>query len=580
MWHILKINIIVQLFIQTLLVYELYLQNKDSGSESGKGNPIKKIFIDKDVIEIDDTPIDKYGKECTANHIKNWLQENLDMPIDIRREVGLPNKIVASNAAKPYITIYGYINLNIKDKKGKKEISGRITLGDKKRKPYAELSFPEKEIEIDSIDTKLKINDSEYFTSDEVTLYEQYHKNQIIRNGNLPAELFEKIAQEFFKYILDKEVEPPNGKTAFHLYILPNNSHIKYVPKNQKKDEPETIDAFGETGTWSNKRSQGVTFFSYDDKAFTINCKEKEEFYKNVGINDSSLENIFLPEKNKINIVGFEWYFLNVKDQKEVFQKGGIYEQIYTNYQKLKQDNIEQNAYCKILCVKKTQAKREVLIDENLTMGMMDQIFKGVTEKDLVPSAYERLIVTRRKKSTYRYYIQAIKSLLNQTSFDREQLNKIFIEQIRIKIREWIKAKSDNEPIEWFNQFEFCYKTLIYTEKGKDIMDYEKFAENVGKMSREYITFRKKVGSDNNSLRDILTKTKYDRETLKFVVKTISRGIHLTNTTNKQELEKIDNKISKLMSSSQIDIDQNKDIVNRDMSYYFYLGYFRRQETN
>ena len=562
-----------------MLAYELYLHNKDTDSETGKGVPIKKIFIDKDSFKIDDTPIDKYGETNTSDPIKNWFQRNFDMPIDTIKEINLPNKLVASNASKPYVTIYGLADFHIKTKKGNKEIIGKITLGDKKKKPYAELLFPEKNIELISSDTELRINSSEYLTKDNITLYEQYQKNQIIREGKLSAELFKKIATEFFNYVLDKNIELIKGKTSFQLYILPNEKEIKYISKEQKEYEPEIIDAFGKTGTWHNKPSNGVTFFSYDDPAFTINCKQKEEFYKDVGINNASLQKILLPEKNKINISGFEWYFFDLKNPEKIFTKKsrGIYDQIHTSYTELKQDSIDQKSSCKVMCIKKTNAKREVMIDENLTMHRMNQIFKIIESNDLVPWAFEKLIVKRGRSSTYRYYIQAIKSLLNQTPFDREQLDKICLEQIKINLGEWLKNKADDEPANWFRQFEFCKKTLKYSKETAKLLDYERFAENVGKMAREYIKFRKAVGGDNNSLRDILIKSKYDIETLKFVIKTISRGIHLVNVPNnkQKELENIDQKMISLMPSPDIEIDQNKD-----MSYYFYLGYFRKEGSN
>ena len=56
----------------------------------------------------------------------------------------------------------------------------------------------------------------------------------------------------------------------------------------------------------------------------------------------------------------------------------------------------------------------------------------------------------------------------------------------------------------------------------------EVFAYNIGMMARLYIDFKNEVEEKNSSLRDMLTYSKYDRETLRFVLRRICQGTNLT----------------------------------------------------
>jgi hypothetical protein len=216
------------------------------------------------------------------------------------------------------------------------------------------------------------------------------------------------------------------------------------------------------------------------------------------------------------------------------------------------------------------------MISENLSLTRLDNMFSNIN--DSIPlSVLERtLIITRGKSTTYRYYIAAIKSILNQTSFDPVLLQKIFSEIIHDNIRKWLDSQRDAE--DFFMRSEFCKKHLKTTIKNNQRMNqqddhtaeqYTQFAKKIGIMARIYIDFRKDHKFENNSFKTILTKSKYDFKTLQDVVKQIGRSVHLLKLDPNDEKTLLEN-LSK--HTPDIDTIDTKD----DYSYYFYLGYFGR----
>lgn len=563
-----------------MLAYELYRQNKKSGRVSGKGRPIKKIYVNKGRIQIDDTPIQKYGRIAISSPLQSFLQDTFDMPIDTNQKINLPKKVVASASPKPYVVIQGDINLkpNTNKAKSEKEITGEVTLG-RKKSAYAKLSIPSYKIEIEPADTVIKkgINKEDYHI-DSTTLYEAYVKNHIIEEDTLRASLFEKIAKTFFEELKRKNVDWPKGNDKFMLYILPNNKTITYDKSEDNLElQSADIDIFGEPLSKSPSGTiSGIGFMSYDDKAFPLNCKQKSDFYKNYPIGATAHKKIVLPEAKSLVISKLTWYFFDIEDPKLVFKKRskGIYDQIYENYQRLKSGKgIDARVLCKAICIKKggASAKQEVMIDENLSMNRLEIIFRQAPD-DTVPFAYELLIMESGSKSMYRYYIQAIKSLLSQTPFDRTQLLKIFTDKIHNNIREWLKPKQHKNALEFFDKAEFCQKTLNLSHSTHNAMNNnEEFAKSVGIMTRVYMDFRIQTGNDNNSLRDLLSKPRYDINTLKSIIKSIGRGVNLLNIPKSQQ-EEILTRLSNVAPPKDFD---DKDL-NKDLSYNFYMGYFRR----
>lgn len=574
----------------TMLAYELFLENESTGQDPGKSIPIKKIFVTKDTsIKIDDKPLDTYGRLSVPNKLSDFLQTHFDMPIDTNKNLSLPRKIVAPNAAKPYVAIPGYVKISIK----KDQMSGEITLGYKPNGYFAKLSIPDYEQEIQSTDISLKIDEQNYRIGD-TSLYVAYCKNEILVDNKIPAKLFESICIEFFEYVKKKEPVFPKGKSSFMLYVLPGTEPIVFVRPNNTAD-PTQVDPSDESNNTAEllcidpsdkscsqypiKPSQGVFFLSYDDPAFTINCKQEKEFYKNLGICKNMLDKIILPNTKKMSIAGFEWYFTSLENADLHFERKnvGIFGQLYSNYQKLcEKKTTENNPKLLIFCIKKTNAKLEVMISENLSLTRLDNMFSNIN--DSIPlSVLERtLIITRGKSTTYRYYIAAIKSILNQTSFDPVLLQKIFSEIIHDNIRKWLDSQRDAE--DFFMRSEFCKKHLKTTIKNNQRMNqqddhtaeqYTQFAKKIGIMARIYIDFRKDHKFENNSFKTILTKSKYDFKTLQDVVKQIGRSVHLLKLDPNDEKTLLEN-LSK--HTPDIDTIDTKD----DYSYYFYLGYFGR----
>ena len=553
-----------------MLAYELYCENKNTKQDSGRGIPIKKIFINNNNITLDNKPIQEYGDDTKSSIIIQFLKERFNMPVDTTPSLNIPNKVVASNSPKPYITIPGYLKVYAK----KDQITGELTLGDKKKGYFARLSIPDFEQEIIPSDISLKIDSKNYMIGDS-TLYDVYCKNDILQNDKLTAALFENIATKFFEYIISMNVDFPKGKTSFLLYILPNNDKIIHIQQDTNKSTVNEIDSFGNPVIkYPDSPTTGVFFISYDDKAFTINCNEKEQFYQSIGIGKESHEKLFLPNNKVMTIAGFNWYFLDIKNSDRVFPKinKGIYDQLYYNYTKLKEtkDVIKTLAQLNVICIKKTNAKLEVMLTENLSMSKLKHIFGDVHPDQIPPHAFEQLIIRKGQSVIFRYYMLAIKSLLNQTPFDPDLLIKLFTDKIHDEIRDWVTRDNKHEPNDFFNRSEFCRKSLNSETLSDDNMDANAiFAHSIGAMTRTYINFRKENKLDNNSLRDILSKPKYDISTLQFVIKQIGRGIHLLNI-DKIKYEYILDKISKLTPNDDVDSDSNKDL-----SYYFYMGYFR-----
>ena len=165
--------------------------------------------------------------------------------------------------------------------------------------------------------------------------------------------------------------------------------------------------------------------------------------------------------------------------------------------------------------------------------------------------------------------MMAIKSLLNEIPVNRYLLIKIFTSKIRDEIREWMKGKSDTTANYFFKRSEFCLKTLNSSYiSDPTLKEEEDFAKSVGGITRQYISFRMTNNHDNNSLREILSKPKYDIQTLQYVIKQIGRGIHLLNIKSEKYKQILD-RISDI-TPEIVDSDSRKDF-----SYHFYMGYFR-----
>lgn len=559
-----------------LLIHELYRETLGTSHDTGKGIPIKKIFVKNGRFEIDKTPIDTYGEIKTPNNMKNYLQRNFGMPLDTIDGINLPNKLVAPNSPKPYIVIPGMIN--IMEKNGVKH--GQIRLGYKGKKDgkpssYATLTMPDNTVDIHSVDVYYNIDKTNY-TVDGAPLYNKYISNNILSAENtLGGNIFESISRAFFEYLSSKDISLPVGKINFGLYVLPDNKKISYTQPVQKNNDGVSdgvfIDAFGNKCTgYPDRPSKGVFWFTYDDPAFVINCKSGRDFYKDIGIGKDTLDKIIHPETKKIEIAGFDWYFMNIEKPKMIFgaKKMGIYHQIHSNYHHMKKMAAREPHIMKVFCVKRANSKVEILVNENLSMPRLDVIFGKHDFEDIPHTALESLIIKKGKVTIFTHYIHGIKSILNQTGFDHDLLVKTYTKSIRDNMKNWLE-KSSQEPTKFFEKTEFCRKVLKRRRPEKYMEQAEaQFAKEVGMMARTYIEFRKENGFKNNSYMTILQKNTYTVSTLQDVIKSIGRSLHLLKI-DENDYDKILMDLTKI-APSEVDTDSKKDL-----SYYFYLGYFR-----
>jgi hypothetical protein len=72
---------------------------------------------------------------------------------------------------------------------------------------------------------------------------------------------------------------------------------------------------------------------------------------------------------------------------------GGIFNRLYENYHHLKNhtNELKTLVQMKIICIKRDQGKMDVLIDENITMDRMEEIFENEFVKDIVH--FEKLVI-------------------------------------------------------------------------------------------------------------------------------------------------------------------------------------------
>ena len=113
---------------------------------------------------------------------------------------------------------------------------------------------------------------------------------------------------------------------------------------------------------YDSKPTQYAKFLSFDDPAFTINCKEGSEFYMNLGIGKESVEKINIPVKNVFTISGLKWMFVDISNPFFNFQdvNKGIIAQLYQNYRSLveqSRDVYHKQLQMKVICYKKNASE-------------------------------------------------------------------------------------------------------------------------------------------------------------------------------------------------------------------------------
>jgi hypothetical protein len=188
-------------------------------------------------------------------------------------------------------------------------------------------------------------------------------------------------------------------------------------------------------------------------------------------------------------------------------------------------------------------------------------------------SAFEVLIYKDGKITLWEDYLYAIRSFLSDSNVSKSHLIIIFRRTLKRKIHEWLKLDrkdKDEEATDFFKRTYFCLKTLCARDSAEsDMNTSEAFAYKVGKIARGYINFKNRIDEETNSLRDILTYSKYDREKLRFVFSRLSLGINLSKADEKEMAQ-----INKLVSLNLPFEEIPDDSALNDYTYFFYKGYF------
>ncbi|MCL2358356.1 MAG: hypothetical protein FWC74_01160 [Candidatus Bathyarchaeota archaeon] len=573
-------NCIIRLEVVVLLAYELYLKNKASeGGDIGSNVPIKKIFVnfaDAVTIRIDPKTLEYYGENPKPNDPRTYFQKPLSMPSNNLIAVGLPNRRTGANSKKPYIEFYG------KYEKNKLLLS--ITGNQKKTYEYAYNFENSKEpIIISPVDfLSLRLDAQSYFVGDKL-LFEVYKEAGVVTSeGALSSKVFLAVCDAFLSFWKEKIVFEELHKFSrfsFRLVVLPfplmSQGKVEYrSPEEARIGEPFE-DCFGNLATaYPTKPTIDAKFFSFDDKAFTLNCKTGQEFYQNLGVGNESFSKINLPPDGVIRIAGLDWYFLYLPDPSLNFNaKGsGIYDQLRSNYtslSKLYTATVPHQSSLKIICTKRAQAKLEVLLDENLTMDQMKKMIDRVKDSSKSHLALESLIIETSRDIIWADYITAIRHFMNGTYFDRHFLIQRFTCILHSYMWDWITgiiSQSKKKPAEFFDKSQFCLELLTKNECGSLMNKNEEYAYKIGIIAGKYIKFKRTEKELNNSTKDILTYSKYDRERLRFVYQRVCIGLSLSKT----DTDAIGQSIKNDLAKEEIADAQ----AYEDFSYFFYKGVF------
>ena len=556
-----------------MLAYELFHNNKYSNVPDVKKQfPIKKIFYKKGKIIIDKTTLDEYGSAETET--TKQLQNQLVMPlntIDLKK-LNLPDYRTGTAGANPYIEIYGYLKTN-------KSLESKLTLSIGKKPNHIEhiLDLTSGKIQ-NNLNRKiiLKLDQKNYFLKSN-SLFSEYVNSEIIdEKCILNTKVYDEIIQKFLEFAKKQELNFTKIRNnSFRIYILPDNSIIKFKKESKKNNSEQEsfVDYFGNTVTnYASTPTKTAKFLSSDDKAFTINCMQGSNFYQNIGIGDTSLEKIYIDSSQTFTINRLDWTFIDLSkpDFKFVETKKGILTQLYENYRLLsKEKGAKSMAQLKVICIRINQAKQEVLIDENLTMDKTNKMFSNI--KEIPPLCFEKVLIdTSGKNTIWNTYLYVIKNFLAGNKIPKSYLLSFFNKILKQKRYDWIKLKSKSEQKEFFLRTDFCLKSLSTLNDTKSYMDQnEEFAEKIGQIVRRYIEFKQSNSEIDNSLSDILTYSKYDRERLRFIVSRIGRGVQLSKVSDdiKQGVTK---KISSLQPSKEIEDNSS----SKDYSYFFFKGYY------
>lgn len=439
-----------------MLAYDLYLRNKDSSTNVVKlQKPLKKIFVKNNQVAIDSTTLEEYGSGKSEKF--RILQESMTMPLNTSdfSLLNLPDFRTSNSQPNPYVEIYGTLKVKKLEPVLSLRIQGR-KLPTKEKREILEAFY---EISRDNIsvigdkDIELKIERKNYFMSKEA-LFEKYVESGILKkDGFFSSTLFKEIVNKFFRYARKIEMKPEKDmQLPFSVFVLPSASKIEFQGKAKIEDSNSFTDSFGNSASsYASESTKTAKFLSFDDKAFTINCKKNEGFYENLGIGSESLRCVYLPADQVFRIAGLNWMFTNLSDPYYKFKETsrGIFSQLYENYEKINSSGQtkRERALLKVVCFRTQQAKQEILIDDNLTMDRMKGLFSRCDIKSVPALAFEELIEKMDKNTLWNNYVYAIRSFLSQSNVPKSYLIALFNKFLRRHIYDWLKQKGEGKAI-------------------------------------------------------------------------------------------------------------------------------------
>ena len=553
-----------------MLAIELFLRNKYSNKRIVREwFPIKKIFLDSQGnIKLDENSLNYYSSTIENYFLE--LQTILSAPLnDSNNErINLPDQSRGGNSYSNFVKLLGTFTIKYKN-----NMVNDITIKLTTAKPNsfsATLNSKNKRVYKADGKLSLKLKLDEYYIDyyidgqcREQTLLKAYQKSKILdENLSLDSEVFKKICNTIFDSLYPKICNFIATKKnisrkfdisrKFEIYILPNENRISI---HKIKSNISFIDSFGNCGTgFSNETTLTVSFFSCDDPAFTINLVDYHHrylFYKNLGISIESLEKVEFRLSDELKIRGLSWFFFDIRrnDFQFVSSVGGIFKRLYENYHYLKNNigDLKDLVQMKVICLKRDQNKihnkMDLLIDENMTMDRMEEIFENEFIKDIVNTSnnyrlFEVLIeeieknkANKKKKNFYGQYIMAVRSLITGNQLDKFQLINYLTKLVKKQIHKekWLE-ENFNQGVDFFNRSWICLKILFIRHSKNNFMDAaEEYAYNIGLIAGKYVKYREQEQNSPKSLREILTYTKYDRDKLRYVYSKICLGVNLSN---------------------------------------------------
>lgn len=553
-----------------MLAFELFLKNQGREGGFGKAVPVKKVFVSfkpSKTIQVDPKSLEEYGGKTTPK--SEYLQKLFSMPLMNQSEVGLPDKTTGARSSKPFLQLYGYFT------KGKCSISINANAEDH--------SFTfDFETQAEQFKGKKPIQthqDKKNYFIDKQLLFDAYVKAGILDpKGQLSADTTHVICKKFAEFLKEriKGEKDFQAKGSFILVVLPQDKPIIYhTTPGDSTNKKEFSDSFGQmVKAYGMKTTKNAKFMSFDDRAFAVNCSQGQTFYKNLGIGDNSVENIGLPPEGRFNIGGLDWYFLNLSTPKTEFEQTnkGIYEQLVKNYGILHNKEGDKGML-KVICLKGSQAKLEVLIDENIpTKRLADMLVLNDNNYESHVQAMEETLINKDGRTTqWNDYICGVRSLLSGKGVDRYSLLQTVSKKARKLAFEYKSKKKGSADVKhFFYKAEFCLKLLTKNHGGDKMDTNEEIAYNIGEIAGQYINFKRKAKETTNSTEDILAYSKYDRDKLRFIFQRICLGTNLSkNETLKKNMESFIR--GKKPKAEVNDVDSAKDYA-----YFFYKGVFNQ----